>query len=264
MAPIDDFDLDKPISKICESFQRRLNRHRMRSDKGQTARRTIMAAPWLERFAEARFKPADGDFVFRAPGIGPHHYLVNATQKAEIQRSLAARRAFDRNAILTGVVVAVFLAFNWWLERVHAGFWPGFFGAFVLLWVGSLVGQYADFKRIGPALAGARYTEKRITWRERTETLVRLWPISTIIAAGVAGALVAIGGALALLNVPGGSGLGSIFWPSPNMLGFWWGIAVLCAFGAGYCFYLAALKLLRGQRPQTIGAGSLEGPETRA
>jgi hypothetical protein len=35
--------------------------------------------------AEARFKQVNGDFVFRAPGIGPHHYLVNATQKAEIQ-----------------------------------------------------------------------------------------------------------------------------------------------------------------------------------
>src|SRR5262249_1175683 len=245
------------------ALQRNLNRHRTPNDKGWTARSTIMAASWWEASSEARFKQVNGDFVFRAPGIVPQHYLVSATQKAELHRSLRASRGFvfDRYTILILVVMAfVFMVFEEWVE---VNFWRSFVSIFEYYGLFWLIRQWGDLKTTGPALVGARYTDRRIAWRERTETLSRLLPLSNMIATGVALALVAIGGALALITVPQRFGLG-IFSPDSRWLGVFWGAVAFCALGAGYYFYLAALNVLRRQRPQTMGEGRLEGPESRA
>jgi hypothetical protein len=66
-----------------------------------------MAASWGDAYREAMFKQVNGDFVFRAPGLVPRHYLVSMTQKAEIQRLSRARPGLNRRATRAGVKAGV-------------------------------------------------------------------------------------------------------------------------------------------------------------
>jgi hypothetical protein len=109
-------------------------------------------------------------------------------------------------------------------------------------------------KRIGLVLEGARHTEQRITLRERNETYARLLPLSKLLAAGVAGALVSAFSASQLFNFYGQLQLTKVCYGrlclslvSPmNPPALAWFSLVLFALLAVRFFYLAILKLSLG------------------
>jgi len=219
-----------------------------------------MASSWDEARWEAMFKQMNGDFVFREPGVVPRHYLVSMTEKAEIQRLLQSRRWWFVIVMILLTVIALVPVFaglvyyrsSPWLLYYRISPWLCLVGLLVfivffgVLW---LIGQLVISKMIGPALVGARYTEKRITLRERLETLSRLMPMSKIIGLGFLYALSSIVFGLNALLQWGESPLS----PSSPLYLPLGAVAAIFAFQAGYFFYLAALK--RGRRSQTLGGG---------
>jgi hypothetical protein len=184
---------------------------------------------WGEAHSEAMFKQVNGDFVFRAPGLLPRHYLVSVTQKAEILRLLRKGPRLDL-WILGGVAGAILSA-----VIARSSPWPDLVNALALggtQWISVL---WAISRRIRPALVGARSTEKRIALRERNETFSRLTPMSDMIGVAFLFLLIFIGLVVVSLIVPDEKNLRLILWAT----------SVVCAFVAGYYFYLAMLKVLR-------------------
>jgi hypothetical protein len=106
-------------------------------------------------------------------------------------------------------------------------------------------------KRIGLVLEGARHTEQRITLRERNETYARLLPLSKLLAAGVAGALLSAFFASQLFNFYGQLQLTRVCYGrlclslvSPmNPPALAWVSLVVFSLLAVRFFYLAILKL---------------------
>jgi hypothetical protein len=187
----------------------------------------------FEGYSEAMFKQVNGDFVFRAPGLLPRHYLVSVTQKAEILRLL--RKGPRLGILILGgflgsILSAIVAASSPWPRLVNP---LACGGAFWISW------PWAISRRIRPALVGARSTEQRITLRERNETFSRLTPMSDII--GVALGFVAI-----FILIFTGLVVASLIVPDEkNLRLILWGSLVVSAFVAGYYFYLAMLKVLR-------------------
>jgi len=142
---------------------------------------------WNDALKEAQFKRVQDGFIFKTPGFAPRYYLVSEAQKAAIQKLM--RRSGNVNVFL-----GIFLGILW--IALGLGYWSGGYRGEVLSWVGlginfmilqhlppaAMVGK----KQLGPVLAGARYTEQRITWRERDETFARMLPISVALLLGVA------------------------------------------------------------------------------
>jgi hypothetical protein len=187
----------------------------------------------FEGYSEAMFKQVNGDFVFRAPGLLPRHYLVSVTQKAEILRLLRKGPRLGiliLGGVLGSILAALIATSSPWPVLVN----PLAFGG--AMWISRL---WAISSRIRPALVGARSTEKRITLRERNATFSRLTPMSDIIGVALGFMaifiLISIGLVVVSLIVPDEKNLRLILW----------GWSVFSAFVAGYYFYLAMLKALR-------------------
>jgi len=190
-----------------------------------------------EAYREAMFKQDNSEFVFREPGvIPPRHYLVSMMQKAEIQQRLQASWELRWSVVLFAALVGVVTRSDSYL-----------IGSIVFVWVMWVFLQYAISNRIGPALVGARYTDKRIALRDRTETLSRLLSLFQMIGAGSACALSACALASIPLLLPM---LVVQVRPENNLFPVLWALAAIGAFEAGYYFYLAALKVLRGATPE--------------
>jgi hypothetical protein len=187
----------------------------------------------FEGYSEAMFKQVNGDFVFRAPGLLPRHYLVSVTQKAEILRLLRKGPRLGiwiLGLVLGSILSALIATSSPWPDLVNP---LAMGGAWWISWL------WAISRRIRPALVGARSTEKRIRLRERNETFSRLTPMSDII--GVALGFVAI----FILSFIGLVVVSLIVPDQKNLRLNLWGSSVVSAFFAGYCFYLAMLKVLR-------------------
>jgi len=198
-----------------------------------------MAVSWAEAQREAPFKEVMGGFVFRAPGLIAHHYLVSAQQKAEIQRLWRSGPWIVKFVICLGVFGGGSVAL-----QVVPQMLPGSIGQWVravvlplIIGAAMVVEQHLRSSRIQAVLAGARYTNERITWRERAKTLSRFLPTSKIMAIGIFCALISIVLALLLLDKVHGLSVNS-----SAQREFWefFAFFVLCA---AYCFYLAVLKL---------------------
>jgi hypothetical protein len=175
---------------------------------------------WQAARLEAMFKRTEGEFLFRVPvsftlSLLPRHYLVTEAQKIELQsimRSTAKPVQSSRFAelkivaaiFLAAVVVVSFLLLCFALESAVESSLIRTFGSrlsdlsalifmllFLCLYYAAVLGllRFPRLKRIGRALEGARYTEERITRRERDITLVRSLPLSTLVGAAILKAL---------------------------------------------------------------------------
>jgi len=191
-----------------------------------------MSILW-EASREAMFKQVNGGFIFREPGLFAHHYFVTDAQKAAIKGLLQPGKPFIVETFILAMV-GPFALYVLSLTQRAWGIWVGgLVGSLVVVGIFWLVWRREISKKIAPALVGATYTAQRITWRERTETLARMLPISKAIGAGVA----FLAGSVAF----------ALFLVVPNDQAFWPPV-VVCAIAAGYCFYLAALKGLDGRK----------------
>jgi len=231
-----------------------------------------MATSWDEARQAAMFKRVEDGFIFRAPGLFSRNYLVTEAQKVEIQRlmrrptenwrdSHGVARSFWIMLLLLPifclvmVVVAVFLnvglEFLWrWANGfsrsdpidLSAVYPVLLFFALYLIVPGRLV--MTRFGQIGRILKEARHSRQRITLRDRNEAYARLWPLSKLLAAGVACAL----GCALCAMIAFGVTLGKFAFghnPQPRLAP--WLCVILLALFAIRVFYLAILKLSLGR-----------------
>ncbi|HEY6258839.1 MAG TPA: hypothetical protein VIY51_23935 [Xanthobacteraceae bacterium] len=209
-------------------------------------------ARWSAAQQQALFKRVEDGFIFREPGLVPHHYLVSERQKAEIEALMRAPvgRPTPRHILVFAAAglglgmlpVGLEVLWMWANGDRQLDQWVGLIALMILLGVFAIASGRFRLHRIGPALAGARYTEQRITFRERNEVYARSRPLWMLIAAGVACALAAAWVVMMLLgpgHVPA--------WPMnpPTRLVAWFDAIVMAAL-AVRLFRMALLKLGRG------------------
>jgi len=200
---------------------------------------------WDEALNEAPFKRVKDGFVFREPSLRPHHYLVSEAQKAELQKLTRLQQSWLFVAM--GILWMV-LGLAQWAGKSR--FWPLFI-AMGMAWILQPNRAWrASFGQIGPVLERARYTEQRITWRERNETIARMLPMSAPLVSGLASlacALISIGAAITFFD--------ESFAPSyepevPGKVWEWYGSihVVISYLGIGLWIVMVSLFLLLAAR----------------
>jgi hypothetical protein len=197
---------------------------------------------WNDALKESRFKRVQDGFIFKAPGFAPpfaprYYYLVSEAQKAEIQKLM--RRS--------GIVFFLFLIFligqglwQWSLGHRGNGLFAIGLGTWAIL-VSILTPPVVSENQLEPILADARYTEQRITWRERNEILARMLPISVPLLSGVASLACALLSALV--------SIGAVVALQRQYLWIFW-IVLSCLFlgMAARFFYLVILRFILARR----------------